>query len=211
MLKIIIVDDQVLLRKSMGIILGAESDLKVVGEAGNGLEAIEMCEKLKPDLVLMDIEMPEMDGVKATEIIKGRFPKVKVIILTTFENPDNVMGAFVVGADGYIVKNIGQKELIKAIACVADGLTVLHESVKNIIIRSIKGVHSHRSVVVDSLTDKEIQIIGLVAAGHSNKEIAVTMAYSEGTIKNYISKILTKLELFDRMQIAIFAIENGLA
>lgn len=210
MINIVLADDQILLRESIGYILDNDEEIKVVGMVGNGNEAVDICKKLKPDIVLMDIEMPKLDGVNATKIIKEKCKNTKVIILTTFENPDNIMESFVANADGYIVKNISHKDLILTIKCVFSGLTVIDNSVKQIMIDRFKGLLDYKSQYEDILSEKEIDIIRLIAQGSSNKEIAATLNYSEGTIKNNVSKILNKLDMADRMQIAIFAIENGI-
>lgn len=210
MIKVLLVDDQVLLRESIGYILDSEEDISIVGMAGSGSEAIEKCKELKPDVILMDIEMPNMTGVQAAKIIKEESPNVKVIILTTFENSDNIMESFVVNVDGYIVKNINHEDLILTIKCVQSGLTVIHESVKKIMINRFKGLINYKTQYENLLTAKEIDIVKLIAKGASNKEIAGALNYSEGTIKNNVSKILEKLEMTDRIQIAIFAMEHGI-
>lgn len=210
MISVLLVDDQVLLRESIGYILDSEDEIKIVGQAGNGNEAIEKCKELMPDIILMDIEMPQMNGVQAAKIIKEEFPKTKVIILTTFENSDNIMESFVVNVDGYIVKNINHEDLILTIKCVYSGLTVIHESVKKIMIERFMGLINYKSQYEELLSPKEINIVKLIAKGASNKEIANELNYSEGTIKNNVSKILEKLEMTDRIQIAIFAMEHGI-
>lgn len=210
MIKVIIADDQRLLRESLAFILDNDDQIDVVGDAENGERAIALCGETKPDVVLMDIEMPKMDGVNATKVIKEQYPDTRVIILTTFENADNIMESFIVGADGYIVKNINHEDLVLTVKCVASGLCVIHQSVRDIMIDRFKGLMNYKSKYKDILSDKEVGIIRLIATGKSNKEIAAELNYSEGTIKNNVSKILEKLEVSDRMQIAIFAIENGI-
>jgi len=210
MIRVILVDDQLLLRESISYLLENDKEIEVVGMGENGYEAIELCQKFNPDVILMDIEMPKLDGVSATKKIKESFPKVKIIILTTFENPDNIMESFVNDADGYIVKNISHKDLVRTIKCVNNGLTVIHKSVKKIMIDRFRGLADYKSKYKDLLTEREIEIIKRIAAGCSNKEIALDLSYSQGTIKNNVSKILDKLNMSDRMQIAIFAIENGI-
>lgn len=210
MIRVVLVDDQVLLRESIGYILDNDGDIEVVGMCGNGEEALRLCKEESPDIVLMDIEMPGFDGLNATREIKENYKDIKVMILTTFENPENIMESFVANADGYIVKNINHNDLICTIKCVHSGLTVIHESVKSIMIDRFKGLVTNKSAYNDLLTCKEIEIVKLIAKGSSNKDIAFSLNYSEGTIKNYISKILEKLKLTDRMQIAIFAMENGI-
>ncbi len=210
MIRLVLVDDQKLIRESLAYLLENDEEMKVVGMGGNGLEAIDLCEQLKPDVVLMDIEMPEMDGVTATKTIKKQFPDIKVIILTTFENPDNIMESFVNDADGYVVKNISHVDLTRSIKCVMSGLSVIHKSVKKIMMERFISSSEYKSKYKDILTDRDVEIIKLIASGYSNKEIATELSYSQGTIKNNISRILEKLEFSDRMQIAIFAMENGL-
>lgn len=210
MIRILLADDQVLLRESIGYILDSEEDMEIVGMAGDGQEAIEKCKILNPDIILMDIEMPSLNGVHASKIIKEKNKSVKVIILTTFENADNIMESFVANVDGYIVKNINHEDLILTIKCVNAGLTVIHESVKKIMIERFKGLIDYKSKYQELLSKKDIKIVELISKGFSNKEIASALNYSEGTIKNNVSKILEKLEMTDRIQIAIFAMENGI-
>lgn len=210
MIKVVLAEDQILLRESIAYILDNDEDIKVVGMAGDGNEVVSICEESKPDIILMDIEMPGFNGISATKIIKEKYRDVKVIVLTTFDNPNNVMESFVVGADGYIIKNINHNDLILTIKCVYSGLIVIQESVKQIIIDRFKGLMNYKSKYENVLSEKEIEIIKLIAKGFSNKEIAVALSYSEGTIKNNVSRILEKLKMADRMQIAIFAMENGI-
>lgn len=209
MINIVIADDQKLLRESLSYILESDVDFKVVDTVDTGKACLELCHHEDVDLILMDIEMPIMDGVSATEMIKSKFPHIKVIILTTFENPDNIMDGFLAGADGYIVKSIDYKELIMTIKCVMSGLTVIDQSVKQIMIQRFKGLSDYKMKYDDLLSEKELEIIKWIASGKSNREIAKLLSYSEGTIKNNVSKILEKLKLSDRVQVAIFAIENG--
>ncbi|HKL41168.1 MAG TPA: response regulator transcription factor [Clostridia bacterium] len=210
MVKVILVDDQLLLRESIAILLENDEEIDVVATGENGKEAIKLCEIYKPDVILMDIEMPELDGVCATKIIKEKFPYIKIIMLTTFENPDNIMESFINGVDGYIVKNISHKDLTRSIKSVNNGLTVIDKSVKKIMMDRFKSLSEYSSRYKDILTNREIEIVKLIATGLSNKEIGVELSFSQGTIKNNVSKILKKLDMSDRMQIAIFAIENGI-
>jgi DNA-binding NarL/FixJ family response regulator len=210
MIKVLIADDQILFRESIGYILNNDPEIEVVEMAGTGEVVLNLCKKNKPDVILMDIEMPQLDGVNATQIVKEKYPEIKIIMLTTFENPDNVIESFVAGADGYIVKNINHLELVLSVKCVARGLTVIHESVKNIMIDRFKKLSDCKLKYKEKLTEKDIEIVKLIATGKSNKEIANALNYSEGTIKNNVSKVLEKLEMSDRMQVAIFAIESGI-
>lgn len=209
-MRVLIADDQMLFRESIGYILKEEGDFEILEMASNGEEAVEICQRWNPDLVLMDIEMPLMNGVEATRKIKKWNPKIKIVMLTTFENQENILESFVVGADGYVVKNISHKDLVLALRCVGSGLTVIDESVKQMMIDRFREVSANRSCYEDVLDEKEQGIIRLIAFGKSNKEIAYEMGYSEGTVKNKISRIFEKLQVSDRMQLAIFAIENGM-
>ena len=210
MIRVVLVDDQLLLRESIAHLLENDDLIEVVAMGANGNDAIKLCAAYNPDIILMDIEMPELDGVSATKMIKEKYKHVKVIILTTFENPDNIMESFANDADGYVVKNISHKDLVRAIKCVNNGLTVIDKSVKKIMMDRFKGLTDYKSKYEDILTEREINIVKYIAVGLSNKEIAAELSYSQGTIKNNVSKILEKLNMSDRIQIAIFAIENGM-
>lgn len=210
MLKLIIVDDQSLLRKSLCQIISTDETLTVVGQAENGNEAIELCEKLNPDIVLMDIEMQYMDGITALTTIKQHQPAIKVIILTTFENQENIVEAFLAQADGYITKDIGPDELITTIKCVGYGLTVICKSVKTMMVYKFKKMVDGKKNYIEILTKEEIDMVRLIADGRSNKEIAKSFNYTEGTIKNKVSKIYEKLSVSDRLQLVVYAMENGI-
>lgn len=210
MIKIIIADDQVLLRKSLGQIISTDDEITVVDLVGSGMQAIKSCERENPDIIMMDIEMPEMDGISALRIIKEKFPTIKVIILTTFDNSDNIIDAFLAEADGYIIKDIGYDELITTIKCVNFGLTVIHESVKTIMIEKFKKFEKSKNNYTDILSIEEIDTVKLIVSGKSNKEIAKIFHYTEGTVKNKVSRIYDKLGLTDRLQLAVYAVENGL-
>ena len=210
MIKVVLIDDQLLLRESLSYLLENDDEIKVVGMGKNGKDAISLCGTLHPDVVLMDIEMPELDGVSATKIIKQKHCDIKVIMLTTFENPENIVESFICDADGYVVKDISSKDLTRAIKCVNNNLTVVDKSVKKIMVDKFKKLSNNNFQFKDIFTDREIQIIKCIASGKSNKEISCDLNFSQGTIKNNISIILEKLNMTDRIQIAIFAIENGI-
>ncbi len=209
-MRVIIADDQVLLRKSIGQLISIDPDINVVDMVGSGKEAVESCRVNKPDIVLMDIEMPQVDGISALKMIKEKYPDIKVIILTTFENDKNIIDAFISDADGYIVKDIECKELIATIKCVSFGLTVIHSSVKKIMREKFKKLENHKGSYVDLISIEEIEIVRQIVTGKSNKEIASKLSYTEGTIKNKVSKIYDKLKITDRLQLAVFAVENGI-
>lgn len=210
MIKIVIADDQVLLRKSLGQIISIDEEINVAQMVGTGKEAIEACKRHRPDIVLMDIEMPEMDGISALKVIRKEFKSVKVIMLTTFENTDNIVDSFLAEADGYITKDIGCDELITTIKCVNYGLTVIHKSVKKIMIDKFEKMADNKKSYIELLSSGEIEIVRLIVAGKSNKGIAKTFHYTEGTVKNKVSKIYEKLSISDRLQLAVYAVENGI-
>lgn len=215
MIKVILADDQALLRNSLKYILKRDNDIEVVDEVSNGLEVMEACKKQEVDVILLDIIMPQQDGIETARLIKEIYPTIKVIMLTTFETIENIMESFLAGADGYIVKDIAPDELVMVVKCVNKGLCVIHESVQQLMIKSFNDVlNKNVSVNVDigdvEISNTEREIIRLVAQGKNNKEIAQIMNFAEGTIKNKITRLLDKLDLRDRLQIAIFAIEHSL-
>jgi len=210
MIKTVIVDDQVLLRKSIGQLISTDQDIKVMGMASNGKEALDLCESIRPDIMLMDIEMPLMNGIESMKIIKKKYPKTKVIILTTFDNKDNIIAAFRAKADGYITKDVEPIELITVIKCVSYGLTVIHKSVKDIMVEKFEQLETKTKAYRKILTEEEVHIIKGIVDGFSNKELAKDLNYSEGTIKNKVSKIYDKIKVNDRIQLAIYAVENGI-
>jgi DNA-binding NarL/FixJ family response regulator len=210
MIKVIIVDDQVLLRKSLGQLISIDEEISVVSMASSGREAIDECEKHRPDIIIMDIEMPKMNGIDALKIIKEKYSKTKVIILTTFDNKDYIISAFLAKADGYITKDIEPDELITTIKCVNYGLTVIHKSVKEIMVSKFEKLSKGNTNYTDILSIEEIDMIKLIVDGKSNKDIAKVFNYTEGTVKNKVSRIYEKLGKTDRLQLAVYAVENGI-
>jgi DNA-binding NarL/FixJ family response regulator len=216
MIKVLIVDDQIILRESLKFIIEQDSDINVVGLAGNGKEALSMCEKLNPDVVLMDIMMPECDGVEGTRLIKSKYETIKVIILTTFNDEKNVSTAIKNGADGYVLKDISPDQLILAIKSVFKGFSIMQQSTLNTFADSKEKRNNKKSITVKvkgvniKLGKNELEILNLIVEGKSNKEIAETMFITEGTVKNTISHMLGKLNLKDRTQLAVFAVKNNI-
>ncbi len=210
MIRIMIVDDQMLLRKSLGQIISIDEEISVVSMVSTGREAIDACERLKPDIIMMDIEMPQMNGIVALKIIKEKYPDTKVIILTTFDNQENIISSFIAKADGYITKDIEPQELITTIKCVNYGLTVIHKSVKDMMVEKFEKLAIQKKAYTSVLSVEEIDMIKSIVDGKSNKAIAQTFNYSEGTVKNKVSRIYEKLHISDRLQLAVFAVENGI-
>lgn len=215
MIKILIADDQELIRQSLQIILNNESDFEVIDAVTNGVEVVRSVRKNKPDVILMDIRMPEMDGVVCTQIIKENYPDIKIIILTTFDDDEYVFNALKYGASGYMLKGISMKELSEAIRKVYNGNAMINGDIASKVVKLFsKMAQSNLTIQVDevqskSLKENEWQIIVQVGSGLSNKEIATKLSLSEGTVRNSLSIILSKLGLRDRTQLAIWAVQTG--
>lgn len=215
MIRVLLADDQILLRNSLQYILDKDEEIEVKAVAANGYEVMKGLAKQEIDVVLLDIVMPEKDGIETVKEIKNLYPKVKVLMLTTFENIENIMESFIGGANGYVVKDIGPAQLVMSVKCVMQGLNVIHENVHGLMVKSFAREYNNKYTLNDTNTEvvinnTEKEIIKLVAQGKNNKEIAQIMNFAEGTIRNKITKLLDKLDLRDRLQIAIFALENNL-
>ncbi|PKM51578.1 MAG: DNA-binding response regulator [Firmicutes bacterium HGW-Firmicutes-7] len=216
MIKAMVVDDQVLLKETLIFMLSQDREIKVFDGGCNGYEALEACDRVRPDIILMDIRMPMLDGISATLKIKEQFPHTKVIILTTFEDEETIFNAMEKGADGYLVKDIKPEALVLAVKSVVHDLYVMHRSVVNSLRSGVMQTINERCIsdtAIDqyNLTIKEINIIKQVVDGKSNKEIAEDLNFTEGTVKNKVSKLLEKLDIKDRTQLVVFAIKNNLS
>jgi DNA-binding NarL/FixJ family response regulator len=212
--RVLLADDQPLLRTGFRMVLGAEDDLDIVGEAGDGAEAVDLSRRLLPDVVLMDIRMPRMDGVAATKaIVDARLP-VRVLILTTFDLDEYVVGALRAGASGFLAKDVPAEDLVAAIRTVAAGEAVVAPRIlKRLLDRFADSLPDPAATpprVLDSLTEREREVLVQVARGLSNAEIAQALSVSETTIKTHVGHVLTKLGLRDRVQAVVLAYESGL-
>jgi DNA-binding NarL/FixJ family response regulator len=216
-IRVLIVDDQPLLRAGFRMILESEPDLEVVGEAADGEEAVSSARRLRPDVVLMDIRMPRLDGVEATRRLAG--PRaddpIKVLMLTTFDLDEYVVEAIRAGASGFLLKDVPPEDLIEAIRVIADGKALLAPSVtRRLLDRFAQRLpatgEQPEPEAVRSLTERESQILALVARGLSNAEIAENLVIGETTVKTHVSRLLMKLGLRDRVQAVVFAYEHGL-
>ncbi|MCB8815414.1 response regulator transcription factor [Desulfosporosinus shakirovi] len=206
-MNVLIVDDDALIREGLKILLEIEEDFLVVGTASNGQEALEMCRKEKPDLVLMDIRMPVMDGVLGTKLIKSHFQDIKVVILTTFKDDEYIKEALKSGAEGYILKNQPADTIIESLRAVGKGNIVLEREVANALSAMLKEGKKVTPERLD-ISQRELGILKLVGEGLSNREIAESLNLSEGTTRNYVTGLLEKLGFRDRTQLAIFYIRN---
>ncbi len=205
MIKVLIVDDQALIREGLNMMLSLYEELKVVGEATNGKEAVDLVEEKEIDVVLMDIRMPIMDGVEATRVIKERHPYIKILILTTFNEDEYIFQGLNNGADGYVLKDVSSKELVNSIKSIYKGNMLFHGEVAKTIAGAVKGnVNMQREEdIFNNLTPREMEIARLIGEGKSNKEISEILYITEGTVKNHVTKILDKMDLRDRTQLAI--------
>lgn len=216
MIKVLIAEDQELIRQSLQIVLGAKEGISVIGAAANGREVIRYVRQEQPDVILMDIRMPEMDGVQCTKIIKENYPAIMIIILTTFDDDEYVYRALKNGASGYLLKGVTVDELSQAIHTVANGGAMINPDIAIKVVRLFSQMAQGEYSIeveernIDELSKTEWKIIREIGHGLSNKEIAVKLSLSEGTVRNYLSGILNKLDLRDRTQLAIWAVQTKL-
>lgn len=210
-MKVLICDDQATIRDGMELLLKLERDIDVVGTAANGQEALTLVAQLQPDLVLMDLKMPVMNGIEATHRIRQQFPQVKVLVLTTFDGDEWLFDALRAGAAGYLLKDTPRGQLVKAVKDTMDGKTHLDPVVAGRILeQAIDWAPRPSSFITDRLTEREAAVLRLLASGHSNQEIARELHLSSGTVRNHVSAIFAKLEVSERTQAALIAIRHGL-
>jgi DNA-binding NarL/FixJ family response regulator len=213
MVSVLLVDDDELLRAGLRAVLSSDQAIHVVGEATGGRAAVSAVRAYRPDLVLMDVRMPDLDGIAATREVLAASPEVKVVILTTFEQDDYVFGALSAGASGFLLKRTRPEELLAAIHTVAAGDSLLSPSVTRIVIDRMScqpTLDKSAGEQLEELTPRELEVLELVARGRSNGEIATELVIEESTVKTHIKRILMKLNLRDRVQAVIFAYESGL-
>jgi DNA-binding NarL/FixJ family response regulator len=206
--RVLVVDDQRLIREGIASLLGLQPEVTVVGTAEDGLAAVEQAPGLAPDVVLMDVRMPGMDGVQATSALRERLPRCKIIMLTTFDDEDYVIRALRAGANGYLLKDLPAAELARAVRMAHAGVDQFAPAVTGRLLDAVSPAPAPPPAV--PLTDRELQILRLIAAGATNRQIATRLHLSQGTVKNHISHILARLDLRDRTQAAIYAHTHGL-
>ncbi len=214
MIKVLIVDDQELMRDGLATILNLKPEIDVVGVASNGKEAFEKAERLRPDIVLMDIRMPIATGVEGTKLINASLPETKVLMLTTFNDSDIIFEALEEGASGYLLKDMPTDAIVQAIMTVQSGGMVLPKELTAEIVKEMRNNqtagHTVEAVpsIINELTERELEVLNKLGLGLNNKEIAAELFISEGTVKNHVSNLISKLELRDRTQAAIFAVRH---
>lgn len=209
-IRIVVADDQRLFRESIVGMLNGESFIEVVGSAGNGLEAVELVRQLRPEVVLMDVKMPMLNGIEALRQIKAEFPQTRVILLTTFTADGYVLEGLAAGANGYVLKDISTVGLVSAIRAVYNGEQVTAPNIASRMMQLLDRQSPERAQSYDGLTSREMETLVLVAKGLVAKEIARTLAISEKTVRNHISNIYRKLDIYDRSQVVIYAMKKGL-
>lgn len=213
-IRVLIVDDDELMRAGLATVLSSDLAIEVVGQASTGRLALERVRAVHPDVALIDVRMPDLDGIAVTRRVLATAPELKVIILTTFEQDDYIFGAIEAGASGFLLKRTRPEELLSAIHAVAAGDSLLSPSVTRIVLEHIARQPTptpESTGQLAELTSRELQVLELIARGQSNREIAGTLVIEESTVKTHVKRILLKLDLRDRIQAVIFAYETGLA
>jgi DNA-binding NarL/FixJ family response regulator len=213
--RVLLVDDQALFREALGVLLDVAEGVEVVGEAGDGAEALAKAAELRPDVVLMDLRMPVLDGIAATRRLRVEQPEVRVLALTTFDDDEEVFAALRAGAVGYLLKDVGSTRLVEALHAAARGESVLQPSVAAKVVARIASLPDdpgppRQQPLVTPLSERELAVVRLLAQGRSNREIAGELFLAEGTVKNHVTNVLTKLDARDRTQAALRARALGL-
>ncbi|WP_367128499.1 response regulator [Saccharothrix sp. HUAS TT1] len=208
--RVLVVDDQALFREALAMLLEVQPEVEVVGEAGDGEEAVRRCAELSPDVVLMDLRMPVLDGIAATDRLRVEQPGVRVLALTTFDDDADVFAALRAGALGYLLKDVSSARLVEALVAARRGESVLQPSVAAKLVARVARLPQEVPPPVTPLSERELDVVRLLAEGRSNREIAGRLFLAEGTVKNLVTGVLAKLQVRDRTQAALRARELGL-
>ncbi|MFE5568552.1 response regulator [Amycolatopsis japonica] len=209
--RVLIVDDQALFREALATLLEVQPEIDVVGEAANGEEAVRLCAELRPDVALMDLRMPVLDGIAATARLRAEQPGVRVLALTTFDDDEDVFAALRAGAVGYLLKDVSSTRLVEALVAAERGESVLQPSVAAKLVARVARLPAEiPRPTATPLSERELEVVRLLADGRSNREIAKTLFLAEGTVKNLVTSVLSKLQVRDRTQAALRAKELGL-
>jgi two-component system, NarL family, response regulator LiaR len=209
-IRLVIVDDHAVVRQGLKAFLATEDDIEILGEASNGREAVDLAGRLTPDLVLMDLVMPELDGIGATAQIKQKYPEIEVLVMTSFIEDEKVFGAMRAGATGYVLKDSDPEEVVKAIRSAAHGESPLDPRVVRRLMQEFTPTKPKAETASEPLSEREIEVLKLVARGYSNQHIAEALIISPKTAKTHVSNILSKLGLASRTQAAVYALKEGL-
>ncbi len=215
-IRILLADDDALLRAGLAVVLGSSPDMEVVAEAADGLEAVDLCRTHSPDVVLMDVRMPGIDGIEATRRLVAAHPELRILILTTFQHDEYVWGALSAGASGFLLKRASPERLIDAVRVVAVGEALLDPAVTRALIGRYMGTRAPLAqwdaerAIVDQLTERERQVLVLIGQGRSNREIADLLVIAESTAKTHVKRIMAKIDARDRAQAVVFAYRAGL-
>ena len=207
--RVLVADDQTLFRAGLARLLSEDARVEIVGQAVDGADAVKQAAKLKPDVVLMDLKMPNLDGIEATRQIVEADPNIKVLILTTFETDSQVIQALKAGASGYVLKDSSAAAIVSSIVAVVSGERVMASAVANRVLEMLTGTSTPKQFY-DGLTNREIEILKLLANGMANKQIAFRLKISEKTVRNHVSNTYEKLGIFDRSQAVLYAVKKGL-
>ncbi|HLH68494.1 MAG TPA: response regulator transcription factor [Candidatus Dormibacteraeota bacterium] len=207
--RVLVADDQTLFRAGLVRLLEEDPRVEVVGQAGDGVEAVEMAGRLRPDVVLMDLRMPNLDGIEATRRIVAEFPEVRVLLLTVLDADNNVIQALKAGASGYILKDSKPDSIVSSLLAVMAGERVMASAVANRVLEMLTGTTTPKEFY-DGLTNREIEILKLLAGGMANKQIAYRLKISEKTVRNHVSNMYEKLGIYDRSQAVLYAVRKGL-
>ncbi len=211
MIRVVIADDQPAVRDGLAMLMGLTDDIEVVGTAANGVEALELTRDLRPNVVLMDLRMPEMDGAEATRKIRATVPDTHVLVLTTYADDDSLFPALQAGAHGYLTKDASAEEIERAIREVADGHTHLDPAIQERLVAALLSTAGRVRTPPDDLTTREVEVLKLIAAGLSNAEIAAALVVSAATVKTHINHIFAKTGARDRAQAVRYAYQHGIA
>ncbi len=216
MISVLLVDDQTIVRQGLRSLLSLESDIVVVGEAADGRQAVELVQRLSPDIVLLDVRMPHMDGLQALRRIKAIAPQVSVIMVTLYDDPNYLLEAVSAGAAGYILKDATRQELIRAVRLIAEGGAIIAPTMMPDLLRQMERLMATQGsplltdALQDTLTEREIEVLRLIAEGCTNQQIAEMLIISPTTVKTHVQNILQKLNVSDRTQAAVYAVRSGL-
>jgi DNA-binding NarL/FixJ family response regulator len=210
-MKILLCDDQAVIRDGLEMLLTLEKDFQVVGTAQDGAEAVELAAQKQPDLILMDLKMPGTNGIEATRQIHAKFPNMKILVLTTYDDDEWVFDAILAGASGYLLKDTPRQKIVEAIRGTMDGKSFLDPAIAGKLMNQVASNQKQpTSLLVEKLTERELDVLRLIAKGFNNNDVAGQLHLSEGTVRNHVSAILEKLGVSDRTQAAVIAIQHGL-